>query len=82
VLDEDGEPLGYEKLTGTELLFNDEQEQAYNRFPPVISFTEAQRCYGRRAQATSEFLKKCINIGIMRKDGREYRKVEAAEQTE
>jgi len=82
VLDEDDEPLGYDKLTGAGLLFNLEQEEAYRRFPPAVRFKEAQKLYGRGAQATSDFLKKCGSLGIMRKDGRDYRKVEVAEQAE
>ena len=38
--------------------------------------------YGKGAQATTDFLKKCIGVGIMRKDGREYRKVEVPELAE
>jgi hypothetical protein len=79
VLDEDDEPIGYEKLTGAGLLFNPEQEQAYRNLPPGARFKDAQSIYGKRAQATLDWLKKCIAIGIMRKDGREYRKVEVPE---
>jgi len=82
VLDEDDEPLGYNKLTGAGLLFNLEQEEAYKRFPAALRFKEAQQLYGRGSQAITDFLKKCISLGIMRKDGREYRKVEVAEQAE
>lgn len=75
VLDEDDEPLGYNVMTGAGLLFNLEQEVAYDKFPVVLRFKDAQRIYGKRAQATSDFLKKCMAVGIMRKDGKEYRKV-------
>jgi AAA domain len=79
VLDEDDEPIGYEKLTGASLLFNPEQEQAYMKLPTSVRFKDAQRIYGKGPQATVGWLKKCIGIGIMRKDGPEYRKVEVAE---
>lgn len=80
--DEDDEPLGYDKLAGVSLLFNLEQEEAYRALPDVFKFKDAQRGYGKGAQATTDFLKKCIGVGIMRKDGREYRKVEVAERAE
>jgi hypothetical protein len=80
--DEDDEPLGYDKLAGVSLLFNLEQEDAYRNLPDVFKFKDAQRVYGKGAQATTDFLKKCIGVGIMRKDAKEYRKVEVAEQAE
>lgn len=79
VLDEDEEPLGYVELAGVSLLFNPEQEDAYKTFPPQFRFKDAQKLYGKGPQATSDFLKKCIGVGIMRKDGREYRTVKVAE---
>ncbi|HXM64155.1 MAG TPA: AAA family ATPase [Terriglobales bacterium] len=78
-LDEDGEPLGYEALNGASLLFNSQQEETFDKLPPVFRFKEAQRIYGRGPQATTDFLKKCINVGILRKDGRDYRKLGTAE---
>jgi len=79
VLGEDGEALGYRTLTGASLLFNAEQEIAYRKLPSTFSFTEAQRTYGRGPQATTDFLRKCMSVGILSKMGREYRKVEVAE---
>jgi len=82
ILDEEGEAQGYEKMSGTRLLFNSDQEEAFRKLPMVVRFKDAERSYGRGAQATTDFLKKCINVGIMRKNGREYRKVAVAERTE
>jgi hypothetical protein len=82
VLDEDDEPLGYVEMSGPSLLSNSEQEAAYGKLPRAFRFKDAQLLYGRGAQATSDFLKKCIGVGIMRKDGREYRKVEVPERAE
>jgi archaellum biogenesis ATPase FlaH len=81
-LDEDDEPLGYDELAGVSLLFNADQEETYRSLPAVFKFKDAQRIYGKGAQATTDFLKKCIGVGIMRKDGRDYQKVEVAEQAE
>jgi hypothetical protein len=79
VLDEDGEALGYEEMSGTKLLFNSEQEEAYHKLPIAFRFKDAERIYNRGSQATSDFLKKCISVGIMRKEGRQYRKSKTAE---
>jgi hypothetical protein len=78
-LDEEGEPLGYEKLSGASLLFNSQQEETFGELPAVFRFMDAQRIYGRGPQATTDFLKKCINVSILRKDGRDYRKPGVAE---
>lgn len=69
-------------MSGAGLLFNPDQEEAYQRFPGTFRFKEAQNIYGRGPQATTDFPKKCISVSIMRKDGREYRKLEVAEQAE
>lgn len=82
VLDDDDEPRGYDKLAAASLLFNPTQEEAYQKLPDAFRFKAVQQVYGRGAQATIDFLKKCIAVDIMRKDGREYRKVEVAERTE
>ena len=78
-LDEDDEALGYYEMAGVSLLFNAEQEKAYRTLSDAFRFKDAQRLYGKGAQATTDFLKKCIGVGILRKDGREYRKVEVSE---
>jgi hypothetical protein len=66
-------------LTGAGLLFTPEQEQAYKSLLPVARFKDAQRTYGKGPQATDDWLKKCIGLGIMRKDRREYHKLEVLE---
>ena len=65
--DESGEPIGYLPMTGVELLSNPEQEAAFGRLPAVFSFKESKRIYGKQDQATSDFLKKCISVGILRR---------------
>ena len=79
MFDEDGEPLGYRGLKGPELLFNSEQEAAFARLPSSFRFKEAQSIYGKAAQATTNFLKKCSGLGILRKGGPGYEKVEPVE---
>jgi len=82
VLNEQGEPSGYEKLSGVSLLFDPDRESIYKRLPETFRFKEAQQIYGKGAQATIGFLKKCIAIGVMKKTDRGYRKVTVAERTE
>lgn len=70
VLDEDGEPLGYKKLTGASLLFNESQSATFGKLPERFRFKDAQSVYRKGAQATTDFLLKCCNLGILRKHGR------------
>ena len=67
VSDEDGDPLGYRRLTGAALLFNGDQEAAFAKLPESFRFKEGQRVYGKGAQPTIDFLNKCIAAGIVRK---------------
>jgi hypothetical protein len=76
-INEDGEPLGYERMLGRKLLFNDVQERTFELLPTNFRFKDAQKLYDRRAQATTEFLKKCVGIGIVRKDVNGYTKCES-----
>ena len=75
IRDDDGEPLGYDRLTGPKLLLNVEQEKAYQTLPLSFRFKDAQLVYAKGAQATTDFLKKCVSLGLLRKDGRTYEKV-------
>ena len=43
IRDDDGEPLGYERLSGPKLLFNPEQEKAYQTLPLNFRFKDAQQ---------------------------------------
>lgn len=74
MLDENEEGLGYEKLEGLNLLFNSEQEAAFSALPERFTFKVAKQSYGRQDQATSEFLKKCLRLGMLRKDEHGYSK--------
>jgi putative DNA primase/helicase len=73
-LDNDGKPLGYRKLTGVELSFNSEQEGAFHRLPNCFRYKVAHLTYGKGHQATVDFLKKCIALGILRKTPDGYEK--------
>jgi AAA domain-containing protein len=67
VSDEDGDPLGYRRLTGVALLFNGDQEAAFAKLPDSFRFKEGQKVYGKAGQPTTDFLNKCIAAGIVRK---------------
>jgi hypothetical protein len=73
--DEDGRPLGYSKASGACLLFNKDQETAFANLPERFRFKDAQRVYGKGAQATTDFLNKCISLGLIQKADRRYEKV-------
>jgi hypothetical protein len=83
VLDDEGEPTGYKKLMGADLLFNGEQFAAFTKLDACFRFKDAQLTYGKGAQATTDFLKKCCNLGILRRAGRgSYEKIKSGGSTE
>jgi hypothetical protein len=81
VLDDDGDPVGYNCVSGADLL-NPEQAGAFKRLPMEFEFKEAMAIYGRQNQATTDFLKKCIGAGLVRKVAKgRYRKTATANET-
>jgi AAA domain len=78
--DENGDPLGYFPLAGARLLFNPEQEKAYEDLPQQFSFKQAKQAYGRQDQATSDMLRKCAELNLVQKvaRGRYAKMVEAS----
>jgi hypothetical protein len=81
VLDDDQQAVGYSRLTGVvELLDNKVQESALSALPDAFSFKEAKFTYSRGNQATTDFLGKCIQLGLIRKPTKgRYEKVPRAE---
>jgi AAA domain len=76
VFGEDGEPCAYRLLVSLELLSED-QRKAYEALPAKFTFSEAQRVYGRTADPTNKFLKKCQSTGLLRKLAKgQYEKIE------
>jgi hypothetical protein len=65
VCTDDGEPTGYRRMVGPDLLGNPEQEAAYARLPEEFTFREAVQAYARTDDPTRKFLKKCISVGIL-----------------
>src|ERR1035437_6942663 len=67
VFDQQGEPLGYRQVTGSRLLFNSDQESVFTKLSTRFRFKDAQLAYNRGPQGTSDFLKKCVALQILRK---------------
>lgn len=80
VYDETGEPVGYKRLTGADLL-HQAQRDKFKALPNEFTFSEAERIYGKKGgKPTAEWLKLCQGAGILEKRGRgkgtKYKKVE------
>jgi hypothetical protein len=78
VFDGDGDPMGYQHLTGVALLSSD-QQQAYAKLPiPPTEFTfkDAKQALGQGDNRTGEFLSKGRLVGVIEKLGKNrYRRV-------
>lgn len=80
VLDQSGEPLGYRKATGVDLLCSQDQQDTFARLPDKFTFKEAKHEYGKADKATIDFLNKCIAKGILKRVAKGvYEKVKPAE---
>lgn len=80
VLDQ-GEPIGYRRMVGCELLGNPEQEAAFRKLPDPpkqFTFKEAKFAYGKTDNPTRQWLKKCEAVGLTRQVGKgQYEKLAA-----
>jgi len=77
VFDREGEPIGYDRAAGVELLGNEEQAKAFNNLPGKFEFKEAKRAYGKTDNPTRQWLKKCEAAGLLKRTGRgKYEKLE------
>jgi hypothetical protein len=68
--DDNDEAIGYRRLTGPELLFNEYQKTVLDTLPHQFTFKQAKGAYGRADQPTSNFLQHCINLELIRNPGR------------
>jgi hypothetical protein len=83
VCDSEGEPTGYRRMAGSQLLGNTDQEAAYARLPEQFRFKDAERVYEKTSDPTRKFLLKCIGVGILEQPTRgTYRKVIPIEKVE
>lgn len=77
--DENGDPAGYRLLVGPELLFNDEQEQAFAALPAQFTFKQAKIVYKRSDQPTSNWLSRLRDLQLVQRKGRgAYEKISAS----
>ncbi len=73
---ENGEPIGYRRLSGDSLLRNSDHESLFRRLPAQFSHSEAEAITGKKGGALSNFLKKCIGAGVLTKQDGIYQKVQ------
>jgi hypothetical protein len=82
VYGDEGEPLGYRRLRGFELL-SPEYKDAYNKLELEFTYTQAQSALGKKGRPLKTFLSTCFGAGILEKNGTgkkgRYRKVEISE---
>jgi hypothetical protein len=75
VTDDDGTPIGYRLLTGVEHL-SPEYREVFNKLPSRFRFKDVLAAMGgKSASNPTAFVKKCVSLGILKKDGHEYAKV-------
>ena len=67
-----GEPVGYGRIAGVNLLDNPDQEAAFGRLPQQFTFKEAKSAYGKTDNPTTQWLKKCESTGLIRKTARGF----------
>lgn len=70
VCDSEGEPIGYKRIVGIDLLGNYEQQAALTRLPEHFTFKEAKQVYGRSDDPTRKWLLKCESVGLVSQTGR------------
>jgi hypothetical protein len=76
VHDEDGEPLGYRLMTGADHL-NPRYQQTLQGLPRSFRFKDAHAALGGTSSSnTTKFLKQCIAVGVLKRDGKAYIKLE------
>ena len=76
--DDQGEPIGYNLMSGPAMLFNEAMENAWHRLPSgEFTRKQAKQIYGKGDSATEVWLRKCKDIGILEQPvkGGLYRKV-------
>jgi len=65
----EGEPVGYRRIVGSQLLGNKDQEAAFRKLPDPpkqFTFKDAKRTYGKTDNPTRQWLKKCEAAGLVR----------------
>ena len=79
VFDSEGEPAGYQHLTGAGWL-SPERRAALAKLPDEFSFKQAKEALGRSDDPTNKFLRECRQLGQVEKVARgRYRKLTGTE---
>ena len=65
---EEGEPVGYRRLSGPALLRNTEYERLFAILPDQFRYCEAEKVTGKRSSSLVHFIRKCEAVGILSKD--------------
>lgn len=85
VYDAEGEPIGYRRLIGVDLL-PQEQRVAYSQVPDEFTFTQAAKAIGKGPKTVAEWLRAWQSAGVLDKTGKakskdvRYRKVAPGKQ--
>ena len=77
VFRDDGEPAGYQALTGVALLSPD-RRAAFEKLPNNFRFKDAKAALKRSDAPTDNFLKECMQLGVIEKLPGGYRKIPLA----
>jgi hypothetical protein len=70
VCNAEGDPIGYKRMVGINLLGNILQEGALMKLPQQFSFKEAKQAYGRSDDPTRKLLLKGIEVGVLKQTDR------------
>jgi hypothetical protein len=75
VFDDDGEPAGYRQATGIDLL-SPERRTALAKLSEEFRYKEAKQALNRGDASTDNFLKECVQVGVVVKERKgHYRKI-------
>ena len=69
---EEGEPVGYRRLSGPALLRNAEYERLFGTLPDQFRYSDAEKLTGKRSSSLVHFIRKCEAVGILSKDSLGY----------
>jgi hypothetical protein len=64
ILDDEGEPMGYERMSGIDMIRFPDHRDLYQRLPDEFTFKLAKTLYGKADEATNGALRAFIAAGI------------------
>jgi hypothetical protein len=76
VLDEAGQPLGYKRASGSDLLKSQAQREAYAKLPEKFRFSDAKQILGKKgASSVKNFLSACEGVMLVKRVAGAYEKL-------